>query len=61
MTRRGMAAAAGFIAWLSGWQVLVRPEAVLLAIGFASLIGIFFGWYPARRASYLRSIYQELG
>jgi ABC-type antimicrobial peptide transport system permease subunit len=34
---------------------------IVLAIGFASLIGIFFGWYPARKASYMRAIHCELG
>ena len=53
--------AAEVIAWLSGWQVLVRSEVIALAIGFASLIGIFFGWYPARKASYMRAIHCELG
>jgi len=55
------AGTAAVIAWLSGWEVLVRAEVVVLAIGFASLIGIFFGWYPAQRASHMRSIYYELG
>jgi putative ABC transport system permease protein len=31
----------------------VQPQVVLLALGFASLVGVFFGWYPARRAAYL--------
>lgn len=55
------AGTAAVIAWLSGWQVLVRPEVVGLAIGFACLVGIFFGWYPAQKASHMRSIYYELG
>jgi putative ABC transport system permease protein len=29
---------------------------VLLAFGFAALIGIFFGYYPARKASKLEPI-----
>jgi macrolide transport system ATP-binding/permease protein len=52
---------AEIIAWLLGWQVLIQLEVVLLAIGIASLIGLFFGWYPAQRASQMRSIYCELG
>lgn len=55
------AGSAAVIVYLSGWQVLVRPEVVGLAIGFASVIGIFFGWYPSQRASPMRSIYYELG
>lgn len=60
-TLRALSATAAVIAWLSGWQVLVRPEVVALTVGFASLIGIFFGRYPAQRASRMRSIYYELG
>jgi putative ABC transport system permease protein len=55
------AGTAAAIAWLSGWQVLVRPEVIALAIGFACLVGVFFGWYPAQRASRMRSIHYELG
>ena len=53
--------AAEIIAWLSGWEVLIRSEVIVLAIGFASLIGIFFGWYPAQKASNMRAIHYELG
>ena len=27
-----------------------------LAAGFSAIVGIFFGWYPARRASRLQPI-----
>ena len=53
--------AAEVIAWLSGWTVLVRPEVVVLAIGFACLIGVFFGWYPAQKAARMKDIHGELG
>ncbi len=33
------------------WPTVVQPGAVLLAFGFSSLIGLFFGFYPARRAA----------
>jgi putative ABC transport system permease protein len=33
------------------WQTRVSSDAVLTAIAVASSIGIFFGWYPARRAA----------
>jgi putative ABC transport system permease protein len=38
---------------LARWPTQVQPQVVLLALGFASLVGVFFGWYPARRAAYL--------
>ena len=40
----------------AGWRVEIQIEAVLLAVGFAAGIGIFFGFYPARKASRLRPI-----
>lgn len=35
---------------------LIRPVIVLLASGFAAAIGIFFGFYPARKAASLNPI-----
>jgi putative ABC transport system permease protein len=37
-------------------QVLIKPHIILLAFGFAAIIGIFFGFYPARRAVLLNPI-----
>ena len=38
------------------WRIEIQPPAVLLAFGSAALIGIFFGFYPARKASQLEPI-----
>ena len=38
------------------WRTSVSPTVVLLALGFSSAVGLFFGFYPARRASRLRPI-----
>jgi putative ABC transport system permease protein len=50
----------GGATWLIGtladWQVSLSPGAVLLAVGFSGLVGIFFGYYPARRASQMLPI-----
>ena len=40
----------------AGWRVEIDPDAVLLAVGFAAAIGVFFGFYPARKASKLLPI-----
>lgn len=40
----------------AGWQVSMTAGSVLLAGGFAGFVGVFFGFYPARRASRLLPI-----
>ena len=40
----------------AGWQVSLSLWAVLLAVGFSGCVGVFFGYYPARRASKLLPI-----
>jgi putative ABC transport system permease protein len=40
----------------AGWQVLLSGQAVLLAVGFSAAVGVFFGFYPARRAASLLPI-----
>jgi putative ABC transport system permease protein len=44
------------IAAFAEWQVDVTSQAVLLAVGFAAAVGVFFGFYPARKASRLLPI-----
>jgi len=39
-----------------GWPTLISGEAILLAVAFSSGIGIFFGFYPARKAAGLNPI-----
>jgi putative ABC transport system permease protein len=38
------------------WPTFVSPDAVAISFGFAAGIGIFFGFYPARKASALDPI-----
>jgi putative ABC transport system permease protein len=39
-----------------GWPTLVTPEAIVVAFVFAAGVGIFFGYYPARKAATLDPI-----
>ena len=48
----GMGAAV-LITQFARWPTLIQPAAVALAFGFASVVGVFFGFYPAHRASRL--------
>lgn len=38
------------------WDTVVAPASVVIAIGFSAAIGLFFGMWPARRASILDPI-----
>ncbi len=44
------------VARFAGWQVLLSPTAVVLAVAFAFAIGVFFGYYPARKAARLNPV-----
>jgi putative ABC transport system permease protein len=44
------------IGQFAGWRTSLSPESIVLAVGFAAAIGIFFGFYPARKASRLSPI-----
>lgn len=41
---------------VSQFQIIVTPWSVVLAFGFAVLVGAFFGLHPARKAARLRPI-----
>ena len=48
------------VAWglgrATGWATPVTPESIVLAMLFSAAVGVFFGWYPARRAAALDPI-----
>ena len=44
------------IAQFSGWRIALSAEAVVLAVAFAFAIGVFFGFYPARKAARLNPV-----
>ena len=44
------------IAELSDWPAIIDPYTLFLAFGFSAAVGVFFGFYPARKASLLDPI-----
>jgi putative ABC transport system permease protein len=50
------AAATWGVGEFAGWKVSMSAGSILLAVGFSGFVGVFFGFYPARRASKLLPI-----
>ena len=50
------AAGSWLVAVFAGWETRMSLESILLAVGFSAAIGIFFGYYPARKAAALLPI-----
>jgi putative ABC transport system permease protein len=55
----GVASGLGVAEQLShrfNWPLLIRPQIIVIAVGFSAVVGIGFGLYPARKASRLDPI-----
>jgi putative ABC transport system permease protein len=47
---------AALLSKLAGWTTSTPMSAVAIAVGFSGAVGIFFGFYPARKAAALNPI-----
>ena len=47
---------AAVLGHFTGWATATPMSAVLLAVGFSAAVGVFFGYYPARKAAALNPI-----
>ena len=51
----GVGAAYG-VKFFAGWPIAIQPMSVILSFAVCSITGIFFGWYPAKKAANLDPI-----
>ena len=47
---------AQLLSFFAGWTILISTYSILLSFGFSGLVGIFFGFYPAYKASLMNPI-----
>ena len=47
---------ASLVSVFAGWPTMVSPLSIIISFGFSGLVGIFFGFYPAYKASLLSPI-----
>jgi ABC-type transport system, involved in lipoprotein release, permease component len=48
--------ASKLVAGITSWPVEVMPSSIILSFLVCTIIGVFFGWYPARKAANLDPI-----
>ncbi len=47
---------AELLSLVAGWTILISVFSVIMSFGFSGLVGIFFGFYPAYKASLMNPI-----
>lgn len=41
---------------VEGWELIIPPEAIVASVVVSTIVGVAFGWYPAKRAAKLDPI-----
>jgi len=49
-------AGAKILGHFTGWETVISPIIMIVSIGFSGAVGVFFGYYPARKAAALNPI-----
>ncbi len=49
-------AGAKLLGHFTGWETVISPLIMIVAVGFSGAVGVFFGYYPARKAAALNPI-----
>ena len=44
------------LASFTGWETEISPLVMIVAVGFSGAVGVFFGYYPAKKAAALNPI-----
>jgi putative ABC transport system permease protein len=44
------------VAWLTQWPTAIPPQWIFASVAFSAMVGVFFGYYPARQAARLDPI-----
>jgi putative ABC transport system permease protein len=47
---------AELVGHFTGWATVISPIIMLIAVAFSGAVGVFFGYYPARKAAALNPI-----